>query len=168
MVFPTFTFLLVMVADSASTTNKTMKALVAPSYVGSNFSLLKVHDFFPAPAISSDAPFASVRINVKASSINPVDWKLIESKLFPGMPAHFPAVLGMDCAGIVEEVSPSCTRLKVGDKASVWADLAEDNLGGFGQIVVAQESHVGIMPKNLSFVEAASLPLVSMSKIFLK
>jgi NADPH:quinone reductase-like Zn-dependent oxidoreductase len=57
-----------------------------------------------------------VLVAVNASSVNPVDWKIISSEIFPGTPATFPATIGMDISGTVVAVGASCTRIKPGDR----------------------------------------------------
>ena len=60
-----------------------------------------------------------------------------------------------------------CTRLKVGD--NVWGDIGANThakrggaktkeLGGYGEYAVALESQLAVMPRNLGFAEAGSLP----------
>jgi NADPH:quinone reductase-like Zn-dependent oxidoreductase len=49
-------------------------------------------------------------IKVNASSVNPVDWKVVESG--SGLPIKFPHILGFDLAGTVVQC-PGCKRLKV-------------------------------------------------------
>jgi len=78
--------------------------------------------------------------------------------------------MGSDIAGTVLEVEGACKRLKVGDK--VWADIGavayygskkgKEN-GGFAPIAVALETQLGLMPANLDFDEAASLPKVALT-----
>jgi NADPH:quinone reductase-like Zn-dependent oxidoreductase len=102
-----------------------------------------------------------VLIKVVASSVNPVDFKLLES-----WPYDAQKVLGFDVAGVVEKVGPGCTRLKPGD--AVWADLGtgldtEPQLGAWAEFAVATESQVGFKPKSLSFQDAATLPLVGLT-----
>lgn len=107
-------------------------------------------------------------IKVRASSINPVDWKIMEAD-------HWPAVAGFDLSGVVEAVGsqvwqgedPVCRRLKVGDE--VWADLgiglAEGNpqLGAWAEYAVAECDQVGLKPESANFWEAAALPLVALT-----
>jgi len=102
-----------------------------------------------------------VLVAVNASSVNPAD------QMTPG---PFPQVMGSDMAGSVIAVETTCKRLKVGDK--VWADIgavthtvaaAGKENGAYGQIAVALESQLGMMPRNLDFQEAAALPKVALT-----
>lgn len=83
--------------------------------------------------------------------------------MITGLPAAFPAKLGMDMAGVVVKVGPGCTRIKVGDE--VWADLADDGLGGYATYAAAEEAHLGVKPANLEWDSASVLPLVSMTSL---
>ena len=57
-----------------------------------------------------------VRIRVQAASVNPIDWKIRAGYLAEMMPTEFPAVLGSDAAGVVDEVGEGATGVAVGDQ----------------------------------------------------
>ena len=59
-----------------------------------------------------------VLIKVAASSVNPVDWKILAG----GLPLKFPHTLGFDVSGRIVKCN-GCKRLKVNDY--VWADLGK-------------------------------------------
>jgi NADPH:quinone reductase-like Zn-dependent oxidoreductase len=104
-----------------------------------------------------------VLVQVMASSVNPCDRGTDA--------ARNPKVLGSDISGTVVEVGTGCTRLKVGD--AVWADigavvylknhLKTKELGAYAEYALAVESQLGIMPPNLGFEEAGSLPKVALT-----
>ena len=77
---------------------------------------------------------------VAASSVNPVDWKMVESPT--ALAWKYPHVLGRDCAGTVVAVGYSATRLRVGDE--VWADSSGE--GCYGEYVALEESSVAWLP----------------------
>ena len=112
-----------------------------------------------------------VLIQVNASSVNPVDWKIIETNFAESTinPVHFPHIIGFDVAGVIVKLGEGCSRLKVGD--AVWADLGKlwplrgGELGAYAEYALADESQVSIKPDKLSFVEAASLPLVALTTL---
>merc|ERR1712118_152206 len=102
----------------------------------------------PVPAPGS----GEVLIKVAASSVNPVDWKLMSMPLWP-------KVAGFDVSGVVQEVGSGCTRLKPGD--AVWADLGKGafpnvQLGAWAEYAIADESQVGMKPESLGFEAAAT------------
>ena len=141
------------------TTAPRSRAVLAPGFVGRNWSALRVAEV-AMPTIQRPT---DVVVRVVGSSVNPVDWKLIERRTFPGIPAAFPARLGMDMAGVVVAVGEGCTRLGVGDR--VWADLADDGLGGYSTYTRAEEAHLGLIPAGLAWDAASVLPLVSMTSL---
>lgn len=108
-----------------------------------------------------------VLIQVHASSVNPVDWKIIETGGGFGI-FRFPHVIGFDVAGTVVEC-PSCRRIKVGDQ--VWADNGEfwpirgGELGAYAQYALSDETQVAHKPANLNWTTAASLPLVGLTSL---
>jgi NADPH:quinone reductase-like Zn-dependent oxidoreductase len=57
---------------------------------------------------------------VQASSINGFDVAMAAGMLQGMMEHRFPAVLGKDFAGTVEQVGAGVTRFSVGDSASAW------------------------------------------------
>lgn len=102
-----------------------------------------------------------VRIAVHAASINPVDWKIRQGLVRIILPYRFPLVLGNDCAGEVLEVGAQVKAFKPGD--AVWTRLDKNHIGAFAEEVVAPEDAVAPKPPRLSYVEAASLPLVGLT-----
>ena len=57
--------------------------------------------------------FGEILIKVKAAALNPIDWKIQKYGLFI---EEFPAVLGADIAGDVEEIGEGVTDLQKGDR----------------------------------------------------
>jgi NADPH:quinone reductase-like Zn-dependent oxidoreductase len=66
-------------------------------------------------------------------------------------------ILGADVAGTVVAVGPAVTQFKVGD--AVFGDLSGAGLGGLAEYVCAPEAVLAHKPAELSFVEAAAVPL---------
>lgn len=133
----------------------TMRAFVAHNYVGTNFDEIKVE------VISVPVPrTGEVLIQIRGSSVNPVDWKIIEQ---PWAGLKFPVTLGFDLAGTVIAIGDGVNRLKVGDE--VWADLGSSGLGAYAEYAVASEDVVGLAPINtiMTLAAAATLPLVSLT-----
>jgi len=100
-----------------------------------------------------------VLIQVKAASINPIDWKLMKGD-FPGKKS---GPIGFDVSGIVEKIADETdTTLKAGDE--VYADAAATQ-GSFAEYVRVQAEAVSAKPKNVSFQEAAALPLAGLTAL---
>jgi len=145
-------------------TPKTMRAAVARSAgkKEGDFSKITLTDR-PVP----QPGHGQVLIRVAASSINPVDWKIMSSSLLNALTLFGPKIMGFDVAGTIEAVGSGCSRLKVGDE--VWADLGKSSvlqpiqLGAWADYAVADESQVGLKSSKHNFTEAASLPLVALT-----
>jgi len=99
-----------------------------------------------------------VRIRIKASAFNPVDWKIREG-WFGGSPQQ---VLGSDCSGIVDVVGPKVTQFRPGDEVYAMTFIRSSN-GSYAEYVVLPEELVAKKPKNLTFEEAAAVPLAAMT-----
>lgn len=138
----------------------TMRAVVVSGKAAEgDFSRVKVVNDHPVPTPGR----GQVLIRVAASSVNPVDWKLMEFPMWGNG-----LVAGFDVAGIVESVGAQCNRLRVGD--AVWADLGKGlltaphpQIGAWAEYAVADEEQVGLVPSTLSLEDAASLPLVALT-----
>lgn len=131
-----------------------MKAIVMKSY-GTN-DVLAIRDF-PEPQLTDDG----VMIEVYAAGLNPVDIKIRSGKMRPLLEYPLPLVPGNDIAGRVVRVGPRVTRFKAGDE--VYASVDKKRLGAFAEYAVVSEDFLALKPKNLTFAEAASLPLVALT-----
>lgn len=101
-------------------------------------------------------------VNVKATSINPIDVK-IRSKALPFSP-EYPAILHVDFAGVVTEVAPDIKHFKIGDEVYGVGGGVKGMFGGALAESLLVDAHlVSLKPSNLSFTEAATLPLVSIT-----
>ena len=97
-------------------------------------------------------------IRVKAVAVNPVDYKVrssIKAKL------DAPKILGWDAAGIVEEVGEETSLFQVGDEVFYAGSIIRPGCNSEYQLV--DERIVGRKPNNLSFEEAAALPLTTIT-----
>jgi NADPH:quinone reductase-like Zn-dependent oxidoreductase len=98
-----------------------------------------------------------VKVRVVGASINPIDWKLREGAKRPGLNLELPAILGRDASGDVVEVGAGVTRFRAGARVAglVW--------GGYAERVVANEEAWAQIPENLDLVDAAAIPLVTLT-----
>lgn len=131
-----------------------MKAALIDRY-GSN-DVVTVGDI-AVPAIGE----SDVLVRVHAASVNPVDIKTRDGKLATLLKYRFPLVLGNDLAGVVSEVGARVTRFRKGDL--VYARVDYDRIGTFAEFAVVREGAAAFKPVNLTFEEAASLPLVALT-----
>ena len=131
-----------------------MKAAFIRHY-GNNDAIEISHQ--PMPAIGPH----DVLIKVHAASINPVDYKIRDGDLKVILPLKFPLILGNDCSGEVEKIGTDVRAFKPGD--AVYARVDKDRIGTFAEYAVAAESSIALKPINLSYIEAASIPLVGLT-----
>jgi NADPH:quinone reductase-like Zn-dependent oxidoreductase len=117
--------------------------------------------------LRSDVPVlppqaSEVQIEVKAASINPIDWQMIEGNRQIISRRKFPFVPLFDLAGIVREIGPSVQRFKVGDRVHCDNKV---NAGGATQFVNVQEELVSPVPASLDFPAAAAVPLAGQTAL---
>ncbi|OBZ66321.1 Zinc-type alcohol dehydrogenase-like protein C2E1P3.01 [Grifola frondosa] len=95
-----------------------------------------------------------VLIKIEATALNPVDWKVVT---FGIVFEKFPAVLGMDGAGFVDELGDGVTSLVKGDRVLFqgWFDNSHDT---FQQYAIIPAEFAVKVPNNISIDEAASIP----------
>ncbi|MEO8717410.1 MAG: zinc-binding alcohol dehydrogenase family protein [Burkholderiales bacterium] len=97
-------------------------------------------------------------VEVKAISVNPVDTKRRVAGL---RPASELKILGWDAAGVVAAVGPDVELFKLGDK--VYYAGSNQRPGANSQLHLVDERIVAHKPDNLSFAEAAALPLTTIT-----
>ena len=118
--------------------------------------VLRVGDF-PAPKTGP----SDILVRVHAASVNPVDFKLRDGKLRLLRRYRFPLILGHDCAGEVVQVGEDVTQFKVGDR--IFSRPRNGRIGTFAEFIAIDQSEAALMPPNLNYHEAASLPLVALT-----
>jgi NADPH:quinone reductase-like Zn-dependent oxidoreductase len=138
-----------------------MKAFIYEKY-GPPESLRMVEVDKPVP----DA--GDVLVKVLAASVNAADWHVLRGKpLFSratlGLlrPKH--KILGVDVAGQVEAVGGGVTGFRPGDE--VYANLLDHGYGGFAEYVAVPVAVVSLKPANLSFEEAAAVPMAAVTAL---
>lgn len=115
-------------------------------------SLLDLEVAAPSPA------GRDLLVEVKAVSVNPVDTKrrapkdLVESS---------PKILGFDAAGVVKAAGSEATLFRPGDKVYYAGSVIRP--GTNSELHLVDERIVGRKPANLSFAEAAALPLTTLT-----
>ncbi|MCY9141172.1 zinc-dependent alcohol dehydrogenase family protein [Peribacillus frigoritolerans] len=103
-----------------------------------------------------------VLIQVKASSVNPIDTK-VRAGAVPAVAPEFPAVLHGDVAGLVSAVGEGVTEFKVGDEVFGCAGGFKGTGGALAEFMLADADLLAHKPKNLTMEEAAALPLVAIT-----
>ncbi len=127
-----------------------MKAAVLHQYGGpENLT----YEDFPEPVLGA----GEVLVNVAAAGINPIDLHWMRGSTPEWRTLQFPAVLGWDVSGTVAQLGTGVTGLAVGDRVAAWADRT------FAEIVVAKAGLFAKVPSGLDLVDAAALPLVTLT-----
>ncbi|WP_201004608.1 zinc-dependent alcohol dehydrogenase family protein [Pseudomonas cichorii] len=103
-----------------------------------------------------------VIIDVRATSVNPVDTKIRRgSEGTDGL--TFPAILHIDVSGVISSVGDGVTRFKPGDEVYGCFGGIVGIPGALADQMEADANMLALKPESLSFGEAASLPLVAIT-----
>jgi len=102
-----------------------------------------------------------VLIEVKASSVNPMDYKVRGNG--PPIAPELPAVLHADVSGIIKEVGEGVTGLEPGDEVYGCAGGVKGQGSALAEYMLADARLIAKKPKRLGFPEAAALPLVTLT-----
>ena len=106
-----------------------------------------------------------VLVKVSAASVNPLDWHFMRGepyfiRLMTGLRKPKHNVLGSDIAGRVEAVGASVKVFQPGDE--VFGGVL---VGGFAEYVCATENQLSLKPANLSFEQAAAVPIAAVTAL---
>jgi NADPH:quinone reductase-like Zn-dependent oxidoreductase len=107
-----------------------------------------------------------VLVRVRAASANPYDWHFmrgvpyIARLMATGLRKPKHSVLGTDVAGEVEAIGNQVTRFRPGDEVFGFVGA-----GGFAEYVAAPEKLLALKPANLSFQQAATVPLAAVTAL---
>ncbi|MBC6988816.1 NAD(P)-dependent alcohol dehydrogenase [Hymenobacter sp. BT491] len=112
----------------------------------------------PTPKIKSD----QVLVRVRASSVNPVDWKVRDGSAKMMTDRIFPKIPGRDIAGEVAALGDEVTRFRIGDRVFGMPI----GIGGANAEYAAVDATVlAFIPDNLSFEQAAAVPLAALTAL---
>ena len=103
----------------------------------------------------------SVLVEVHAAGINPIDYILHAGYLQQMLELSFPHIMGYDVSGIVVEVGKDVRSVKVGDE--VFARPNQEDAGSIAEFARIHENELAIKPKNMSHIDAASVPLAGLT-----
>ncbi len=135
-----------------------MRAVVLREHGG--LEKLKFETSFPDPEIGA----GDVLLRVRATSLNYHD--VFTRRGMPGIRVPFPLVIGLDVAGEIVKLGPGVADWKIGDRVLVDpANRVEGGLigetmnGGLAELCRAKAHQLFKIPDNVSFEQAASLPV---------
>jgi NADPH:quinone reductase-like Zn-dependent oxidoreductase len=127
-----------------------MKAVVVHQYGGPE--VLKFEDY-PDPVPGA----GEVLVRVAASSVNPIDYKRRAGLTKDFYPLRFPGLIGIDMAGTVLKLGPGVEGFSIGDQVLAMADNT------YAELCVVKAAVLAKVPKGLDLVQAAALPLVTVT-----
>lgn len=131
-----------------------------------DMNAMVIHKYGDGPVSLERMPIPNmnpteVRVEIKAASINPIGYKIKEGGLRPLLKYDFPLILGNDFSGVITEVGSKVKGFKVGDE--VYARPRKNKIGTFAEYIAVDENDIALKPSNLTFEEAASIPLVGLT-----
>jgi NADPH:quinone reductase-like Zn-dependent oxidoreductase len=104
-----------------------------------------------------------VLIEVHASSVNPIDWKIPGGQMAARYGSTFPLTLGFDASGVVAEVGAEVTAFAPGDEIFARSDVGAG--GCYAEYAVLNTRTVARKPMELSHAEAAAMPLAALTAL---
>jgi NADPH:quinone reductase-like Zn-dependent oxidoreductase len=127
-----------------------MKAIVVHQYGGPEVLKFEQYpDPVPGPG--------EVLVRVAASSVNPIDYKRRAGLTKDFYPMQFPSLIGVDIAGTVAKVGSGVEDFSVGDQVFAMADNT------YAEFCVVKAAALAKVPKGLDLIQAAALPLVTVT-----
>jgi len=127
-----------------------MKAIVTHEYGGPE--VLKFEDY-PDPVAGP----GDVLVRVAAASVNPIDYQRRAGLTKDFYPMQFPGLMGVDVAGTAVEIGPGVEGFSAGDRVFAMADNT------YAELCVVKASVLAKIPKGLDMIQAAALPLVTVT-----
>ena len=104
-----------------------------------------------------------ILIAVKAASINPIDYKIVEGKLKGILALDLPVTIGYDVSGVVVEKGAAVSNFEIGDE--VYARVPQEQMGTVAEFVAVNSELVALKPENITFEQASGLPLTGLTAI---
>jgi len=135
-----------------------MKAFLARSYGGPEvMSLGELPEPVPLKG--------EILVAIKASSVNPVDWKARNGELRLVTGRKFPKVYGTDLAGEVRSLGAGVTGFSVGDRVYGSASFMFGRQGAHAEHVAVPAKRLRHLPGEIDFEQAASLPVAALTAL---
>jgi NADPH:quinone reductase-like Zn-dependent oxidoreductase len=135
-----------------------MKAYFSMAYGGPDKSLIGE---LPDPVPGKN----QLLVEVKAASINPVDYKVKRGDVKFLSGGKFPKIVGSDFAGIVRSVPHGVNHFVSGDRVYGAVSVLFGKQGALAELVTVDVNAVSKIPVELSFSEAASLPVAALTAL---
>lgn len=136
-----------------------MKAAQYNKYGGPE--VIEIISSAPKPVISAE----QVLVEVYAASINPIDTGVRSGHFKDRVPLKFPITIGGNFSGVVVEVGEKVSEFKVGDEVYGQSLVLNGGSGAIAEFTASNDANTAVKPKNVTHLEAASLPLVGTSAL---
>ena len=135
-----------------------MKAYYSTAYGGPEVSH---YGDFPDPSPDD----SQLLVEVRAVSINPVDYKVKRgiAKFMSG--SRFPRIFGSDYAGVVKVTGKGVAQFKPGDRVYGATPVIWGKPGALAQLLAVDQKFARAIPEGISFEEAASLPIAALTAL---
>ncbi|HKL34682.1 MAG TPA: NADP-dependent oxidoreductase [Salegentibacter sp.] len=104
-----------------------------------------------------------ILVEVKAASLNPIDYKMAQGHLKEMVPLKLPSTIGFDVSGVVVEKGTKVTNFEIGDE--IYSRVPHEQMGTVAEFVTINADKVAKKPENISFEEASGLPLTGLTAI---
>src|SRR6266487_3882812 len=135
-----------------------MKSVQINRYGGSD--VVELNDTASVPSVS----VGKILVDVKASGVNPADWKVREGYFQQMAPLQFPSNLGFDFSGTVKQLGEDVpSDFEQGDEVYGQTPVLSGGSGAFAELVLVDKDSITHKPKTLNHIEAAALPTVGVS-----
>eukprot|EP00127_Corallochytrium_limacisporum_P001533 Clim_evm12s64 gene=Clim_evmTU12s64 len=136
---------------------ETMRAACYEKHGGADTRTLR--EDYPKPMMGK----GQVLVKIMAAGTNPVDYKLNRGDV-PAFTIPKPKIFGGDLAGIIEDCHEN-SKFKKGDKVYGMMEYKYTRWGSYAEFAAVKETELAPMPRNLSYPEAACLPLVCLTTL---
>ena len=143
----------------------TLAGKTSPGPARSDMLAWRVHQFGPPEAMileripRPDPGPGEVLVHVHAAGVGPWDGWIRAGK--SALPQPLPLTLGSDLSGTVAAVGSGISEMAVGEK--VFGVTNTQFLGAYAEYAVASAGMLAKKPGSLSYVEAASVPVVAVT-----
>jgi NADPH:quinone reductase-like Zn-dependent oxidoreductase len=135
-----------------------MKAYYSTRYGGPEYSFYGVlPDIIAQPG--------EILVEIKAVSINPVDYKIMKGIVRFISGTKFPKIFGTDFAGIIKEIPDGVSGFETGDRVYGSATIITGRQGALAELLSVKPERLRKIPMEMSFEEAASLPVAALTAL---
>jgi NADPH:quinone reductase-like Zn-dependent oxidoreductase len=106
-----------------------------------------------------------ILIQVKAVSLNPLDYKIRDGNMRLLTGSKFPKILGADFSGIIKEIGSDISNFKAGDKVYGSCFIIFGKPGALSELILCSPKQIRHIPERMTMEEAGSLPVASLTAL---